>query len=143
MNQGFFAKLFIAEDGSVEDAELRRLFAGLYASDSGALIRQRNARAARALGQRGIELQTAGIELTATGTDGPAYGFDVLPTTELKTNEHNKRQQRRYSLTSVLLGFTGQKQTRPELSFGPSLNKTTLAETGGFEPPVEFCPTLH
>jgi hypothetical protein len=63
MNQGFFIKLFIAQDGSVEDAEIQEPFAGLMTRDTTVLVELRKARATKAL--RG-----KGIELAATGTGG-------------------------------------------------------------------------
>jgi site-specific DNA recombinase len=119
MNQGFFNKLFIAQDGTVEDAEIQEPFAGLLTRDTTVLVELRKARATKALRAKGIELAATGAE----GVDAPLM--------------------RRTSPSAVLLSFAGgTKQTRPKLSFGPSSNKTHLAETEGFEPSVGF-PPLH
>jgi site-specific DNA recombinase len=115
MNQGFFRKLFVARDGTIDDAELLDPFSGLLARDTLVSVAQRKARAKRALEGLGVELAAPASSAT----------------------------EKRRSPSAVLLSFTGAKQqTRPVLSLGSSLNKGYLAEGVGFEPTRHFCPLV-
>jgi hypothetical protein len=96
MNQGFFNKLFIAQDGTVEHAEIQEPFAGLHTGDTTVLVELRKAMA----------LRGKGTELAATGTEGIDAPL-----------------MRRTSPCAALLSFAGGiKQKRPKPSFGPSSN---------------------
>lgn len=117
MNQGFFSKIFLAEDGTVEDAELHDIFAGLFARDSFTMIQNRKARAKQMLAGRGIEL-------TATGTDGRGVGSRALLAVASHDEEQDVQGRSRYSPTSVLLSLAGDQRPRPELSFGPGSTST-------------------
>ncbi|AJT42549.1 hypothetical protein UM93_15575 [Psychromicrobium lacuslunae] len=61
--------------------------------------------------------------LTATGTEGPAVGFDLQTKAEPEANEQARKEQRRPSPSSVLLSFAGYKQARAQPSSEPGSEK--------------------
>ena len=118
MNQGFFSRLYIAEDGTVEDAELQEPFVQLLARDEHTTIDERKARVRRIFGEGVVDVDEAAETTTQTG------GHEMESVSEL----------RRRSESGVLLSFHRHKQTRPKLSFRSGSNELLLAEDRGFEP---------
>lgn len=130
LNQGLFTKLFIAQDGSVEDAEVQDLLAGLLSKDSTLAVE------AREIAVVPVPTQQDATQ-SATGTDGA-----LVP-----VREWANRPERRWSPSAVLLRMqtadSGEyAQTPPKLSFGRGSNKAHLAEGVGFEPTGHCCPLV-
>jgi site-specific DNA recombinase len=120
LNQGFFSKVYIDEDGSVSDGEIQEPFAHILAHLNTVFIDKRKSRVRHILGKRLQELQR-------TGTDNLPDRTITALAAEVQT-----------SRSAVLLSFDRDKQNRPTLSGGPGLNDEHLAEAEGFE----LCRTL-
>lgn len=116
-NQGFFTRLYIAADGSVDHAELQEPFVQLMARDKGVVIARKNP--ARAASPSTLE-----IGLAATGTDGVA-----VPQLLSRGQQTAKRQAQRRQ-EAVLISFGKDEQT--QLSLGSNIDLLAVAE--GFEP---------
>ena len=130
LNQGLFTKLFIGQDGSVEDAEVQELFAGLLSKDSTLAVEAREMAVVPVPTQRDVAH-------SAAGTDGA-----LVP-----VREWGNRPERRWSPSAVLLRLQSEDdgeyaQTPPKLSFGRGSNNAHLAEGVGFEPTGHFCPLV-
>jgi hypothetical protein len=122
VNQGLFKKMFIAEDGSVEEAEVQDIFAGILSRDETVTVEERDKVVVP------VPQQT-GETVSPDGPDGR-----LVPATEWGT-----RPERRWSPSAVLLSAqmtksVGQTKTPRKLSFSRGSHKTLLAETEGFEP---------
>lgn len=103
MNQGLFKKLFIGQDGDVEDGELQDIFAGLFLRDETAERSNWN------ISVMPVPLQQGETLLAATGTDG-------FP---LNAMEWGTRPERRWSPSAVLLRFgTEHEEPRPSFRMG-------------------------
>lgn len=118
-NQGFFTKLSIAQDGSVQHAELQEPFAQLLARDETVTIEHSPDPVVKALGH-------SGLELAATGTDGASHELGLH-----SRGQREAAERARCSASAVLLSFTATKRTQLTLSS----NKQLLAVAEGFEPP--------
>lgn len=148
MNQGFFRRLYVSEDGSIEDAELNEPFVHLLARDEATVIEQRKARARRIFGEGAVG---------SVKTDAPDDAGTVLPHEEAfraqaDTSMADESEPERSAPGGdwatdvpdqgkrgdiVLLSFWKQARTartRPKLVFGPGSNNSLLAEDRGFEP---------
>ena len=127
-NQGLFRKLFIGEDGSVEEADLQETFAGLFMRDERITLAERE-----------NAPETAPKRQKASCRPTSARSAPMVEDAHLGVDDWGTRPERRWSPTAVLLSFgRAEKRTPPKLSFGRSSNVAHLAETGGFEPPVRF-----
>ena len=124
MNQGLFKNVLIAENGSVEEAEVQDLFAGILSRDEMVAVEEREKVVVPVPQQTGETVWPA-------GPDGR-----LVPATEWGT-----RQERRWSPSAVLLSAqtatdVGHAKTPRKLSFSRGSHKAHLAETEGFEPSV-------
>lgn len=120
LNQGFFSKLYINDDGSVSDGEIQEPFAHLVAHLSNVFFDKRERRVGHIYQERVIELER-------TGTDGLSNRAALALVKEVEASE-----------LATLLSFYRGKQNRPTLAGGPGLNNEHLAEAEGFEPPDAF-----
>jgi hypothetical protein len=116
--QGLFEKLLIAEDGSVEDAEVQGLFAGLLSRDTTIKTDER-------------ETILPPPKQKGTTMSGGEPDCRLVPATEWGT-----RPERRWSPTAVLLSFQSREgnshaKTPPKLSFGRGSNKAHQCGDGG------------
>lgn len=130
LNQGLFQKLFIGQDGSVEDGEVQQFFAGLLSNDATLASEERERAVIPVPLQQDVDLAT-------TGTDGA-----LVP-----VREWGNRPERRWSPSAVLISFRQDGEglharTPPKLSFGRGSNKHHLAEGVGFEPTGHCCPLV-
>lgn len=122
-NQGFFKRLYVADDGSIEEAELQEPFVHLLTHDQATVVERRKARVRDMFGDGVVDVVSA----TPTESDESSQ-IDGTRWTGLPDRGE-----------AVLLSFwteARQSETRPKLSFGPGSNNDLLAETEGFEPPV-------
>ena len=120
LNQGFFSKLYIDEDGSVSDGEIQEPFAHLVAHLSTVFIDKRRSRV------RYIQQERV-VELERTGTDNLSNRAAMTLVRDIEAND-----------LATLLSFDRHKQNRPTLTGGSGLNNEHLAEAEGFEPTDAF-----
>jgi site-specific DNA recombinase len=118
LNQGFFSKVYIEEDGSVSDGEIQEPFVHLLTHLQTTFYDSRKNRA------RFHRYDTQLREIERTGTDSypDRTVAGILAAAEAEQS-------------AVLLSFDPNKQNRPTLAGGPGLNDEHLAEAEGFEPP--------
>ena len=122
-NQGFFTRLFIAEDGSVDRAEIQEPFVHLMASDPDVTVRRTNDRAP-------VTPQNAFQgPFAATGPNG----VDMV-SQPLSRGQKRHQERARLADKAVLISFD--KKDRSQLTLGS--NKQLLAVAEGFEPPDGF-----
>ncbi len=119
LNQGFFRKIYIGDDGQVQSAVLHQPFAGLLAVDTDTLI-----------------LTTEMTQTPHTPTAG-SYGDTAFNLRGLTLTEAILVATRNLQVRPI----RRQKQTRRVLAYAPSSNNDHLAEDGGFEPPRAVNPT--
>ena len=112
LNQGFFARLFLDEDGGVEYAEMQEPFASIMAVDPDVKATKLAGKRAQAVVARVLE--QAGVR------DAESEGRSV---------------DERGTSTRTVLSFDGPKKNRRTLSCAPSSNNDRLAEDRGFELP--------
>lgn len=119
-NQGFFTRLYVAADGSIDRAELQEPFVQLLARDEDTIVRRINDRA------RVTPQDAFWDQFSATGTDGMV----TIPT-PLSRGQNIRLERARQAADAVLVSF-GQNN-RTQLTLGS--NKQLLAVAEGFEPP--------
>jgi hypothetical protein len=91
-NQGFFTRLYLAEDGSIDRAELQEPFVQLMARDEDTIVRRIDDRA-------GVAPQDAfSDEFAATGTD--YMGTVPAP---LSRGQKNRQERARQATDAVLV----------------------------------------
>jgi len=150
MNQGFFRRLYVAQDGSIEDAELNEPFVQLLARDGVAVIEGRKARARWVLGEEVTPRPERTVtDITrmagtargtgATGLAAAEQGVDGTAD-ESASDLATAESSRRCTPGAVLLRFVGQNKPRLERTFGRGSNESLLAEDRGFE---LACTCLH
>ena len=118
INQGFFTRIYIAQDGSIDHAELQEPFVQLMARDNEVSVR----RVQRMAATREV---TPEDKLAHTGTDGVVTIPALLSRGQKATTE-----RARQAADAVLISFDTNKRT--QLSLGS--NKQLLAVAEGFEP---------
>ncbi|MFT4128116.1 MAG: hypothetical protein QM662_18040 [Gordonia sp. (in: high G+C Gram-positive bacteria)] len=111
LNQGFFRKIYIGEDGQVQSSVVHEPFAGLLAADANTHVEHDTATAPRAD-------QPADTPRTAFDLDGVGPGEALL-----RAEAHPQARV-----------LPRQQQTRRVLAYAPGSNNNHLAEDRGFEP---------
>lgn len=116
LNQGFFSRLYIDDDGTVAEAELTEPFVHLLALHSDVIIEQRKPPVRPILGEQVVEVDPD------------------APRALLSRGEREQEQNLQTRISSTLLRFIGHEKTQPALSRGLGLNNELLAVAEGFEP---------
>lgn len=126
-NQGFFRRLYVGEDGQIEDAELQTPFAQLLA---------------RATDTRIVtDLTPRALPDTPSGTQNDADASPAPRGVIYHRTIHQERHDAVRLMFEQAKDVSGQRRTRRTLLCTAGSNNELLAEAEGFEPPV-VSPTL-
>lgn len=139
LNQGFFTRIYLHEDGFVESAELQEPFAHLLAQHEGTSVTS-EADASGDSHRHRASTVPQGTQGASDGSDG-RYNAQEQQEHLLSRGERYQRDQRSRPHTVLLSIGDGDSRTPRSLTRARGSNKTHLAEAEGFEPPV-VSPTL-
>jgi site-specific DNA recombinase len=124
-NQGFFTRLYVAEDGSVDRAELQEPFVQLLAHEKDIVVK----RVEDTSGQPQNALES---DLAPTSTDGHITMPALFSRGEKAAEQEKRRRQ-----NAVVISFDQKRRT--QLTLGSNIELLAVAE--GFEPSVGGYPT--